>query len=126
MKLVRVERESAALEHYLSSARRLSSSAIVAVELMLAARRANAGDAVRRATDLLAAVSLVDVNGDLLERAGRLAPTNLRALDAIHLAAALSLGGRVDAFVAYDRRLAWAARDFGLQVIAPGAEASIA
>ena len=43
----------------------------------------------------------------------------LRALDSIHLAAALSLGEEMGAMFTYDRRLAEAARQVGLEVIAP-------
>lgn len=45
----------------------------------------------------------------------------LRSLDAIHLAAALSMGDLPTAFVTYDDRLAAAARACDLTVIPPAA-----
>lgn len=47
-------------------------------------------------------------------------PLALRTLDAIHLAAALSLGGDLGAMAAYDTGLAGAAAGCGMNVIAPG------
>ena len=44
----------------------------------------------------------------------------LRTLAALHLASALLLGDALTAFVAYDHRLAEAARTAGLVVAAPG------
>jgi predicted nucleic acid-binding protein len=55
----------------------------------------------------------------LLTAAARVEPTSLRALDAIHLATALSLGHDLSGIVVYDRRLADAARGAGLTVWAP-------
>jgi predicted nucleic acid-binding protein len=49
-------------------------------------------------------------------------PPALRTLDAIHLASALSLGRRLDAFVSYDRLLLRAVADAGITVAAPGAD----
>ena len=46
----------------------------------------------------------------------------LRALDAIHLASALSSRELLGGFVCYDNRLSEAAAREGLAVIAPGAE----
>jgi len=44
----------------------------------------------------------------------------LRSLDAIHLATARMLGTDLTAVATYDKRLASAARDAGMRVIAPG------
>jgi hypothetical protein len=44
----------------------------------------------------------------------------IRSLDAIHLAAALSIGDYPDAFITYDDRLAAAARTLKLNVLQPG------
>jgi uncharacterized protein len=54
-----------------------------------------------------------------LRRAGIFLPTQLRSLDAIHLATALSLDPVVEEFACYDERLADAAASSGLSVIAP-------
>jgi predicted nucleic acid-binding protein len=44
----------------------------------------------------------------------------LRTLDAIHVATALSLGADVSQLATYDDRLAQAAVEAGIDVIAPG------
>ena len=120
VKLVLDEPESAALEGWLTSRAPLSVAAsdLVRVELIHAvARVAPAG--VPRARTLLTGVDLVPVTRDLLETAADLGPPCLRTLDALHLATALSLGSALDAFVVYDERLAQAATDAGLPVVAP-------
>jgi hypothetical protein len=55
----------------------------------------------------------------LLHDAGTLPPPELRCLDAIHLATALRLGEELARFVAYNTRLADAARAVGLTVDSP-------
>lgn len=60
-----------------------------------------------------------DLSGELLEQAGVLTPPDLRSLDAIHVAAALSLGDDLGDLVTYDARMAVAAQARGLNVIAP-------
>ena len=120
VELVLDEPESAALETWLVGRAPLSVTAsdLVRVELIRAvARAAPAG--VPRARTLLAGVDLVPITRDLLEVAADLGPPSLRSLDALHLATALSLGSALDAFVVYDERLAHAATDAGLQVVAP-------
>jgi predicted nucleic acid-binding protein len=59
------------------------------------------------------------VSDAILDRAAALPGAQLRSLDAIHLATAEALGESVRAFVAYDKRLADAARQRGLTVVAP-------
>ena len=120
VKLVLDEPESAGLESWLTSRAPLSVTAsdLVRVELIRAvARAAPAG--VPRARTLLTGVDLVPITRDLLETAADLGPPSLRSLDALHLATALSLGSALDAFVVYDERLAQAAADAGLPVVAP-------
>ena len=68
-----------------------------------------------------AAVTLVGITEPIRQAAGTLRPALLRTLDAIHLATALSFGAELEAFIAYDRRLAQAALAAGLAVRAPGA-----
>ena len=52
------------------------------------------------------------------DAAAAIRPTELRTLDAIHLAAAMSVPG-LRALVTYDRRLADAAADAGVVVVSP-------
>ena len=73
-------------------------------------------DAVRA---LLGAVRMIDIDADIRRAAAGFDDPGLRALDAIHLATALSLGDRCGAFFAYDERLIAAARAHRLSVTVP-------
>lgn len=68
---------------------------------------------------VFALLAFVELHADLASVAGVTGGAGLRALDAIHVASALRLGGEVDGFVTYDERQADAARAVGLQVYAP-------
>jgi uncharacterized protein len=125
-KLVRVEDESTALRTYVGDAD-LVSSELVVTELPRALRRAVARDRelslahlLERAGELIDALALQPLDRALLLAAGALAEPALRALDAIHVAAAVDLRS-IEAFVTYDERQAAAARLAGLRTIAPGA-----
>jgi uncharacterized protein len=73
---------------------------------------------VQRVEDEWSAFSVIEVDRDLAEHAGRLALSNeLRALDALHLAAALSLPARDRTVATWDVRLHRAARDHGLATL---------
>jgi uncharacterized protein len=61
-------------------------------------------------------VDVVEVDRNLVEHAAELAlSTQLRALDAVHLAAALSLPAKNPVFATWDGRLHRAAREHGLR-----------
>jgi predicted nucleic acid-binding protein len=60
------------------------------------------------------------VTAEVFDDAGRLEPEGFRSLDALHLAAAMQLGGDLEGVVAYDERLAAAAREIGITVVSPG------
>ena len=125
VKLVREEPESSALRAYLDEAD-LVSSELTLTEVPRAIRRAAAHEPalpadllIKRTAELLEAVALLPLDRPLLAAAGALAEPALRALDAIHVAAAIDLAP-VDAFVSYDERQSAAARLAGLRTAAPG------
>lgn len=118
VKLVLVERETDALRSYVQDGRPLASSALAITETLRAVKREDP-DQEPQARLILTALTLVEVSRDILEHAGTMPPTNLRALDAIHIATALALGDELDALVTYDARMADAARNAGLRVDAP-------
>lgn len=125
VKLVRDEPESPALRSFLDEADLLSCD-LSLTEVPGAIRRAAALDRgvpadrlLARAAELLDAVALVALAQHLLIAAGAIEEPALRALDAIHVAAALSMAP-IDAFVTYDERQAAAARLAGLRTVAPG------
>jgi predicted nucleic acid-binding protein len=119
VKLVVAEAESAALQQWLAeSPRQPVACDLVRTELMRAVRRA-APDRAPRARQVLDSLVLAQVTSSLFEQAGRIEPTDLRTLDAIHLAAALDLGDDLDGFVSYDDRLNRAAERAGITVLSP-------
>jgi len=79
-------------------------------------------DSIDVARESLHSLAIIELSRALYDLAGRLQPPSLRSLDAIHVAAALSLGGDLTGFITYDRRLAQAASQNGLTVLSPGAE----
>ncbi len=125
VKLVRDEPESPALRSFLVDAD-LVSCDLVLTEIPRAIRRAAADDPrldpdrlMARASEVVDALGLLALERDVLVAAGALSEPALRALDAIHVAAAIELAP-VDAFVTYDERQAAAARLAGLRTISPG------
>lgn len=121
VKLIVPEAESDALREHLEG-RHLVTSEIALTEVPRAARlRSDAPDVFDRAEAVLRRFDLVELDEELHRAAARRDPSTLRALDAIHLVSALKLGARVRSVVAYDRRLAQAARAAGLAVDQPGA-----
>jgi hypothetical protein len=120
VKLVVAEEETPALRAWLAAADRVPVSCDLArTELVRVVRRA-APDHLVQARAVLDSITLLEVTAPTFEEAGRLDPTLLRSLDAIHLAAALSLGDDLDTIVTYDDRLARAARANGVATSAPG------
>jgi predicted nucleic acid-binding protein len=73
---------------------------------------------LERAGELLDSLALLPLDRALLLGAGALAEPSLRALDAIHVAAAADLSP-LDAFVSYDERQGAAARLAGLRTVRP-------
>jgi uncharacterized protein len=118
VKLVVAEAETPALQMWLKAAGVPVSCDLARTELIRSVRRA-APDRVIQARKVLDAVTLLEVTTAIFEEAGRLDPTLLRSLDAIHLAAALALGDDLDGVVTYDERLAAAAELNGLAVVVP-------
>jgi predicted nucleic acid-binding protein len=119
VKLVVAEPETPALFAFLAAWPHRVSSALARVEVLRAVKRAAAGPAVRRrATRVLARVALVRIDDSVLTVAARVAPPELRTLDAIHLATARSLDD-LAGIVTYDLRLVRAALRARLKVWSP-------
>jgi predicted nucleic acid-binding protein len=122
VKLIVVEPESEALVEALSQWPDRVTSALARVEVHRALGRVKASRAVHtRADAVLDALVLVRPDGPILTTAASLRNPLLRALDAIHLATALSLGDDPDVFITYDTRLARIAERLRLRVAHPGA-----
>ena len=125
VKLILDEPESDPLRAYLEGAD-LVSCELLLTEVPRAIWRAAArGDDLlvdllrSRAEQAIDSIGLASLDRGLLQMAGSLAEPGLRALDAIHVAAAIGLLP-LQAFVTYDERQAAAARLAGLRTMAPG------
>jgi hypothetical protein len=64
-------------------------------------------------------LELVAIDDRLLDEAAFVDPMIIRSLDAIHLAAAPSLGSDLDVVVSYDQRMLEGARLLGLPTASP-------
>jgi predicted nucleic acid-binding protein len=117
VKLGQLEPESQALIDYLDERRPSAFTSVVAdVEVRRALDRWRALGA--EATEHMRGFFQLDLSRDVRDLAAKVAP-ELRSLDAVHLATALSLDVDLD-FVTYDDRQAAAARTAGLRVVQPG------
>lgn len=121
VKLVKREAESDALRRFLRRNRadgRVTST-LARVEVV---RAVSAGGpaAIAHARRQLARVDQINLDRDLLDIAATLTPAAvLRSLDAIHLAAARSLGAELRSVLTYDSRMQDAAAALGIAVDAP-------
>ncbi len=117
-KLVRPEAETRALRRWLSSKAWIVSD-LHRTELRRAARRAG-GRALARAERLLGESDVLRIDAEVFDRAGRIDPDEMRSLDALHLAAAMTLGADLAGIAAYDKQLLHAASRAGIATASPG------
>lgn len=119
VKLVVEEPESPALRQALRGRPQRVSSALALVEVHLAAARRTLPPPSERVRVVLAGLTLIPIDQPVLEYAAGLRDSRLRALDAIHLATAHSLGEDLASLLAYDSRLLAAADAQGLRTERP-------
>jgi predicted nucleic acid-binding protein len=118
VKLAVGEPESVALRRYLRRRRPLVTSALARTEVARALLPFGAA-AVAHGADVLDRLDVVRISDRILRAAGSLLPTELRSLDAIHLATAAALGADLARLCTYDERIANAAGVLRMRVIAP-------
>jgi len=119
VKLVRQETETNAFRAWLATnPRPLVVSALARTEASRALLRNEPG-ALPVLRGVLALFHQKLVTEAILDTAAQLPGPTLRSLDAIHLATAEELRPALTWFVAYDKRLAEAARSRGLPVVSP-------
>lgn len=95
---------------------RIVSSSLLKVEVLRTLRRE--GIPLDHGFEFLTAVGLFPLRESDLDEAARLPVRALRALDALHLVAALRI--RAHVLLSYDNQLVGAARDLGLDTMSPG------
>jgi len=121
VKLIVAEPESVALGARLRRWPDRASAALLRTEALRTLRQSGNRDLIGDARRMFAAISLIRLDEPLLDRAGDLEPGDLRSLDAIHLAAALSIDPELGVILTYDNRLGDAAMAQGCPVESPGA-----
>lgn len=123
VKQIRAEAESAALADWLDARSEIPciSSALAEVELPRAIR-AVAPEGLPSVPAVLARLNRFEIDAVVRATAASYEDPTLRSLDAIHLATAqiASTDTPLTAFVVYDKRLAAAAKEVGLPIVAPG------
>lgn len=118
MKLPLQEAEIGALLAELAEWDGYVSSALLGVEAIRACGRYEPEYAAE-ARAFLESVALLPLDDAVLDAAASIDPAELRSLDALHLATALSVRDEIGAFFTYDERQADAASGHGLTVARP-------
>jgi predicted nucleic acid-binding protein len=126
LKLLVREAESAAIERELVQWPSLATSIVTEVELFRAVARAREDrpDAVIDGSlvlqSVIASAAIVPLSNDLVLAARNVSPVHVGALDAIHIASALSLGKDLAGVATYDNRMRDALDRAKIAVVAPG------
>lgn len=119
VKLIVAEPESRALRERLRRWPERASATLLRTETVRALRRSGHEHLVGKARRLFGSILLIRLDEPLLDRAADLGPPELRSLDAVHLAAALSIGPDLGVLLTYDDRLRAAALGQGLAAESP-------
>jgi len=122
LKRVFAESESealkASLRSHVAQGEALVSSSLAWLEVARALRAGTSGADIDDLSDrALSGILERPIGAEVVALARRLQPAVLRSLDGIHLASAILLD--VDLVIAYDQRLAEAARHHGIKVSTP-------
>jgi predicted nucleic acid-binding protein len=119
VKLFKAERETAAFRAALADWPVQVASELIRVEALCTARRLGGRDVLRLARASLERINLVPLSPEILELATDSHTPPLRAMDAIHLATALTMREDLGAVFVYDSDLHAAAQTHKLNPLAP-------
>jgi predicted nucleic acid-binding protein len=119
VKLFKAERETEAFRAALADWPIQVASELIRVEAICTARRLGDEDTLRRADAALGQITLVPLSPQIVELATDAYAPPLRAMDAIHLATALTMREDLGALFVYDSDLHAAAEARGLNPMAP-------
>jgi predicted nucleic acid-binding protein len=117
LKLVVAEEESSSIRAWMARSGPCWSSQLLRTEALRAGHRLGIAEEV--VAEALDVVSLVAPGSSTFLAAGRLRPSSLRSLDALHLATALELGDDLQGVVTYDARMIEGAEAASIAVITP-------
>lgn len=118
MKLVTAEAESERLRRHLRR-RGLRTSAVLLMTEVLRASSRLPSSHLAMAREMIQSMALIHMDRQLYTFAATLTPPEMRSLDALHVAAALSLGSDLAELVTYDARMIQAAQAHGLPTVSP-------
>lgn len=94
-------------------------SELIRVEAICTARRLGGEDVLKRANEALERINLIPLTPEIIDRATNACTPPLRAMDAIHLATALTSSEDLGAMFVYDNDLHTAAQAHHLNPLAP-------
>lgn len=119
VKLFKAERETDAFRAALGNWPVQVASELIGVEAICTARRLGGEDVLRRANEAIERINLIPLTPEIIDLATGAHTPPLRAMDAIHLATALTMREDLGAFFVYDSDLSTAARAHQLNSLAP-------
>jgi uncharacterized protein len=119
VKLFKAERETAAFRAALADWPVQVASELIRVEAVCTARRLGGRDVLRRAHATLERINLIPLSPEIVELATGAHTPPLRAMDAIHLATALTMREDLGAVFVYDSDLHAAVQAHRLNPLAP-------
>jgi uncharacterized protein len=119
VKLFKAERETEAFRTALVDWPVQAASELIRVEAICTARRLDGQDVLQRASDVLERINLIPISPEIIELATAAHTPPLRAMDAIHLATALTMREDLGAVFVYDNDLHAAAQAHNLNPLAP-------
>ncbi len=119
VKLFKAEPETEALRTALRDWPVQVASELIRVEAICTARRLGGEDVLKRANEALERINLIPISPEIFELATDAHTPPLRAMDAIHLATALTAREDLGAMFVYDNDLHAAAQAHDLNPLAP-------
>ncbi len=119
VKLFKPERETNAFRNALRDWPVQVASELIRVEAVCTARRLGGEDLLQRAEAALERINLIPISPEIIELATGAHTPPLRAMDAIHLATALTMREDLGAVFVYDSDLHAAALAHHLNALAP-------
>ncbi|HEY2719580.1 MAG TPA: type II toxin-antitoxin system VapC family toxin [Solirubrobacteraceae bacterium] len=119
VKLFKAERETEAFRAALRDWPVQVASELIRVEAVCTARRLGDQDALQRAGEALEQITLIPITPEIIELATGAHAPPLRAMDAVHLATALTMREDLGSVFVYDSDLHAAAQGHGLNALAP-------
>jgi hypothetical protein len=119
VKLFKAERETEPFRAALADWPVQVASELIRVEAVCTARRLGGQDVLQRANAAIELLNLIPLTPEIIERATDAHTPPLRAMDAIHLATALTVREDLGAMFVYDNDLRAAANAHKLNPLAP-------